>query len=64
MRYVLDFLLNLISHSAMDRKACESNFGGDKWKLITGLRSVAKGEISSTLHKTQGKVCKNELNAS
>ncbi|CAL5376159.1 unnamed protein product [Camellia sinensis] len=63
VRHVPDLRLNLISRSALDRQGYTSTFRNGRWKLIGGALTIAREEMSSTLYKTQTKICLGSLNA-
>ena len=63
MRDVLDLHLNLMSGIVLDKEIFQNYFSKGIWKLNKGTMVVAKGEVCCALYKTQGKICKNGLNA-
>lgn len=63
VRHVPNLCLNLISRSSLDRQRYTSTFRNGSWKLTGGALTNARGEMSSTLYKTQTKICLGSLNA-
>lgn len=63
VRHVPNLRLNLISGSTLDRYGYISTFENGRWKLTGGASIIARGGMTSTLYKTQTKVCLESLNA-
>ena len=61
VRYVQNLRLNMISTHALDRVDFHNHFRDGKWKLMKGSLIVARGNLSSTLYKTQMKLLRKEM---
>ena len=62
VRQVLEMRFSLISIGKLDDEGYHSHLGEDKWKLTKGSLVLAKGKKNNTLHKTEARLVKENVN--
>ena len=61
VRHVPDMRLNLISTHALDKAGFESYFVNGRWKLTKGSVVYVRGDVCSTLYKTEVNACSSAV---
>ena len=62
VRHVPEMSFSLISVGKLDDKGYHSRLGNGKWKLTKGALVLAKGKKNNTLHKTEARLVKENVN--